>query len=92
MFDVELTRHLAELSKLAYTDEELEAMAVQMGAIVELMDTVSDFTADKDYFINEPVTFENLRKDVALESAKREEILQNAADHSDEAFRVPKVV
>ena len=41
MFDLELTAHLAELSKLAFTEDELKAMAEQMSDIVALMDKVA---------------------------------------------------
>ena len=42
MFDLELTAHLAELSKLAFTEDELKAMAEQMSDIVALMDKVKE--------------------------------------------------
>lgn len=92
MFDVKLTAHLAELSKLNYTEAELEQICGEMDEIVALMDTVADFSAEGDGFVNDPVNFEDLRTDSAEESFPREEILANGKENNGTAFVVPKVV
>ena len=51
MFDVKQTAHLAELSKLSFTEEELNRITREMDEIVALMDTVADFSAEGDGFV-----------------------------------------
>ena len=43
MFNSDLTKHLAELSKLELTDEELEQMTADMTNIIAIMDKVCEF-------------------------------------------------
>lgn len=92
MFDVTLTKHLAELSKLNFTDPELETITQEMDEIVALMDTVAGFTEDREGFVNEAVAFADLREDVPKESFPREEILRNGKENNGTTFTVPKVV
>lgn len=92
MFDVKQTAHLAELSKLNFTDEELDRITREMDEIVSLMDTVADFSAQGEGFVNDAVAFTDLRKDEARPSFPREEILQNGKENNGAAFIVPKVV
>ena len=42
MFNSDLTKHLAELSKLEFTDEELEQMTADMTNIIAIMDKVCE--------------------------------------------------
>lgn len=92
MFDEKTTLHLAELSKLNYSDEELAKITREMDEIVNLMDTVADFKAEGDGFVNDAVNFEALRPDVSSESLPREDILSNAKENNGTSFVVPKVV
>lgn len=92
MFDEKTTLHLAELSKLNYSEEELIQITREMDEIVALMDTVAEFKAQGEGFVNDAVTFEHLREDTPAASLPREEILQNAKDNDGTGFVVPKVV
>ncbi|MGI6270044.1 MAG: Asp-tRNA(Asn)/Glu-tRNA(Gln) amidotransferase subunit GatC [Candidatus Howiella sp.] len=92
MFDVKQTAHLAELSKLNFTEEELTRITGEMDEIVALMDTVADFSAEGEGFVNDAVAFADLRKDEVQSSFPREEILQNGRENNGTAFIVPKVV
>ena len=47
MFNSDLTKHLAELSKLEFTDEELEQMTADMTNIIAIMDKVCEFDTSK---------------------------------------------
>ncbi len=92
MFDTALTAHLAELSKLEFTGEELEKITKEMDDIVALMDTVSDFEATGDFRAVEPCGMDGLRQDAAVDSMDRQDILSNAKENGDTYFKVPKVV
>ena len=92
MFDIDLTQHLAKLSRLKFSDAELKTMTEQMVRIVELMDTIGGFDIEGDAARRPAVDYAALRRDVEQPSFPRDEILKNAAEKSDTCFKVPKVV
>ena len=92
MFDIELTKHLAELSKLSFTDDELEKVTAQMSDIIDLMDKVKDIDSKLDTFALPAVNYEDLRVDSSRPSLETDKILENAKAVKDNAFAVPKVV
>ena len=81
MFNSDLTKHLAELSKLEFTDEELEQMTADMTNIIAIMDKVLD-----------AVDYKDLRADEHRNSYPTEEIVKNAKNVKNNSFVVPKVV
>ena len=92
MFDIKLSRHLAELSKISFTEAELLKITDEMNEIVALMDTLADFSTDGVLTQRLSVGLEQIREDKACDSSPRSEILKNAAKRQENAFAVPKVV
>ncbi len=92
MFDIKLSAHLAELSKIKFTDAELDEVTKEMNEIVALMDVVADFTANEDLNTASAVGLDQIRADHKCDSTPRSEILKNAAKSKANAFAVPKVV
>ncbi len=90
--DIELTAHLADLSKLAFTPEELAVMTEEMDGIVALMDTVSDFEPCATITQSNGIPLDGCRVDKKTPSLGREELLSNAAEKEKTFFKVPKVV
>ena len=88
MFNSDLTRHLAELSKLEFTDEELE----QMTNIIAIMDKVCEFDTSKPASALDAVDYKDLRADEHRNSYPTEEIVKNAKNVKNNSFVVPKVV
>ena len=92
MFDTKLTAHLAALSKLEFTKEELTRITEEMDSIVALMDTVSDFNEAVDQEMTPPVLISEFRADEPTDSMEREAVLKNAKNKTETFFKVPKVV
>lgn len=92
MFDEKLTAHLAELSKLSFTPDELTAMTKDMTDIIALMDTVCDFNPEIKPYALKAVDYEELRKDDYKDSYATEKVLENAKNVKNNSFVVPKVV
>lgn len=92
MVDEELTRKLAELSKINFTDEELKLMAKDMVDIIGLMDKVKEFEDKKEKLRDDVCRYEELRKDEVKESFETGKILENAKKVKEDSFVVPKVV
>ena len=92
MFDAAMTGHLAELSKLAFTDEELARMTEDMTDIISIMDKVCDFDTSKKAYALDAVNYNDLRKDEFKNSYPTEKIIKNAKNVKNNSFVVPKVV
>lgn len=92
MFDIELTRHLAELSKIEFTDEELKKMTADMTDITELMDKVCELDTSVKPYALEAVNYGDLRTDEHSPSYPTEKIVENAGNVKNNSFVVPKVV
>ena len=92
MFDEELTRHLAVLSKLSFTDDELTKMTSDMTDIIALMDKVCGFNPDVKPYELDAVDYRDLRKDTHNPSSETENITGNAKNVKNNSFVVPKVV
>ncbi len=86
--------HIAELSKLSFTDEESEKMAEQMGDIIALMDTIRDFDIEyDDTKDNNQIPYAQLREDKAEESFPTEKLMQNAVTGgAEDCYVLPKMM
>lgn len=92
MFNPDMTKHLAELSKISFTDEELNAMTSDMTDIIALMEKVCSFDAKTPPHTLNPVDYTDLRVDEHKPSCPAGEIIKNAKNVSNNSFTVPKVV
>lgn len=92
LMDLQMVRHLADLGKLEFSDEQLEKTAGEMTDIIALMDGVKEFDIEYDALKdNHNVFLDGLREDCVHESMPTKKVLQNA-ENRDDSFVVPKVV
>ncbi len=90
--DLEMVSYLAKLSKLSFTEEELEKTAQDMTSIINIMDTVKEIDITYDALAdNKNVYLNDLREDISQPSMETAKILSNAVNSND-CFVVPKVV
>lgn len=89
----ETVKYVADLARLNLSDEETVIFQDQMGKILVYMEKLNslDTRGVKPMEHVEPVS-NVLRKDCVEESFDRTEILANAPDKQDGAFRVPKIM
>lgn len=92
MFNSDLTKHLAELSKISFTDDELEQMTLDMTNIIGIMDKVCEFDTSKKAYALDAVDYNDLRSDEYKDSFPTEKIVANAKNVKNNSFVVPKVV
>lgn len=86
-------KHLAKLSMLNLSDEEIEKYAQNMQDIVGFANTVNELDTDgieESAFISE--AFNVFRKDEVKESLSREELLKNAPSSNGEAYSLPSMM
>lgn len=89
--DIKEIEHLAELSKLKFTTEELESFAKDFESLVELADIVKNADIDGTRQLN-IVDMDLLREDKPKPSVATEILLQNAPDKQKDSFAVPRIM
>ncbi|GAA1046922.1 Asp-tRNA(Asn)/Glu-tRNA(Gln) amidotransferase subunit GatC [Rothia amarae] len=89
----ETVAHLAELAHIEMTDAELEALASELGVIVESVASVSNAVSDDIPATSHPIPLKNVfREDVVGETLTAEEALSGAPDEADGKFKVPAIL
>jgi aspartyl-tRNA(Asn)/glutamyl-tRNA(Gln) amidotransferase subunit C len=85
--------HLARLSRLAVTDEELDRFAGQLDVILQSVARVGQVTAADIPPTSHSVPLTNvLRDDVVTPCLTPEEVLSGAPDADQQRFRVPRIL
>ena len=93
MIDKETVLHVAKLSKLQLTDEEVEMFSKQLGDILNFIEKLNELNTDNVKPFYELINQETpLRDDKSRKSLPREEALKNAPQQEDGFFVVPRVV
>lgn len=89
----ETVAHLAELAHIEMTDAELEALASELGVIVESVASVSNAVSEDIPATSHPIPLKNVfREDVVGETLTAEEALSGAPDEVDGKFKVPAIL
>jgi aspartyl-tRNA(Asn)/glutamyl-tRNA(Gln) amidotransferase subunit C len=89
----ELVKHLANLSRLNFTKEELEAFKVEFQKTMEQVDTIEKVdTSLVQEHLDALDAKQNLREDEVKRSLKQEEVLIEAPEKSHGMFRIKKIV
>ena len=82
--------HVARLARLALTDEEVERLGEQLGAILEAVGKVSELDLSGVQPTSHPLELANvLGEDVPRPSLPLEQVLANAPEAEGPSFRVP---
>jgi aspartyl-tRNA(Asn)/glutamyl-tRNA(Gln) amidotransferase subunit C len=85
--------HLARLSRLAVTDEELDRFAGQLDVILQAVARVGEVAAADIPPTSHAVPLTNvLREDVVVACLTRDEALAAAPDAVEGRFRVPRIL
>ena len=83
--------HLAELSKLKFTEEELKDFSKEFESIVALADVIKNKDIDGDINVN-AIDFNNLREDEPKVSTPVETLVLNAPESKKDCFVVPRIM
>ena len=84
-------KHLAELSKLEFADEELQLFVGEFEKQIELVDTIKNTEVKGNMKLN-ILKMEELREDKVKNSFSSEILLENAPDKKKSYFAVPRIV
>ncbi len=90
MIEREQVLHVAKLARLRLSEAEVEKMAGELSGILEHVDRIGELELDDVPPTSHVVELENvLRPDEPRPSWPREDVLRQAPDPADGAFRVP---
>ena len=91
--DRSTVRHVARLSRLALSDDELSLFETQLANILEHIDKLNALDTSGVEPLFHPLGLKNVfREDQLRPSTPREEALANAPARTTEAYKVPVVV
>lgn len=89
--EVKDIRHLAELSKLEFTEEELQSFSKEFEQLVEFADIVKNSSESGEICYN-ALDMNNLRQDCPKPSMEVEKLLQNTPKVANQSIVVPRIV
>jgi aspartyl-tRNA(Asn)/glutamyl-tRNA(Gln) amidotransferase subunit C len=85
--------HVARLARLALTDDEIERLTVELGAVLEHAADVASLDLADVPPTAHPLPLRNvLRDDAVRPSLDRDEVLAAAPAAEDGRFRVPRIL
>ena len=89
----DLVRHLASLSRILVTDEEVEKLAGELGVIVGAVAEVNKAVSGDVVPTSHPIPMSNVfREDEVRPSLSQQEALSGAPDSADGKFRVAAIL
>jgi aspartyl-tRNA(Asn)/glutamyl-tRNA(Gln) amidotransferase subunit C len=89
----EQVEHVAHLSRLALTDEELDTFAGQLGGILEYMEKLNELdTTGVEPMVHAIEGAQPTRPDRRTGSLERDEALRNAPEAAEGCFKVPRII
>lgn len=92
MISEEEVRHVAELARLELTDEELERIGGQLGAILQSIEKIGELDLSGVPPTANPLNLTNvLRPDEPQEELSVEKALANAPEAEGNLFVVPRI-
>ena len=89
----DVVRHLAGLSRIALTEDEIQKLTGELGVILASIDKVSEVATPDVPGTSHPIPLTNVyRDDVPGKTLTTEDALAGAPDHDGSRFRVTAIL
>lgn len=89
----EQVKHVANLARLAITEEEVEVMTNQLDAIITFAELLNEVDTENVKPTSHVLDMKNvMREDIPKKGLDNEEVVKNAPDHIDGYIRVPSIL
>ncbi|MBZ0155257.1 MAG: Asp-tRNA(Asn)/Glu-tRNA(Gln) amidotransferase subunit GatC [Alphaproteobacteria bacterium] len=86
-------RHIAKLSRLHVSEEEVDTFSGQLSSIIEYIEQLNRLDTTGVEPTSHVLPLQNvMRDDLPLPSLPREEVLRNTPDSTGKFYRVPKII
>lgn len=85
--------HVAALARLSFSEEEKQKLTAQLNEILRYMEQLNTLDTSNVEPLSHVIELQNVfREDTLRPGLPREEALKNAPSHTEEFFKVPKVI
>lgn len=86
-------KHVANLARLAITEEETEKFTNQLDAIISFAKQLNEINTDGVEPTSHVLDMKNvMREDIPQEGLPQSEVLKNAPEHQDGQVKVPSIM
>jgi aspartyl-tRNA(Asn)/glutamyl-tRNA(Gln) amidotransferase subunit C len=90
---IDEVKHVANLARLAITEEEADKFAKQLDAIITFAEQLNELDTNNIEPTSHVLDMKNIfREDEAKPGLPVEEVLKNAPDHEDGQIKVPAII
>ena len=90
---IDEVKHVANLARLAITEEEAEKFSKQLDAIITFAEQLNELDTDNVEPTSHVLEIKNVfREDVAGVGLPVEDVLKNAPDYEDGQIKVPAII
>jgi aspartyl-tRNA(Asn)/glutamyl-tRNA(Gln) amidotransferase subunit C len=90
---IDQVKHVANLARLAITEEEAEKFTKQLDAIITFAEQLNELDTENVEPTSHVLDIKNvLREDVPQKGLPRAEVLKNAPEEQDGQFKVPSIL
>ena len=89
----EEVKHVANLSKLSFNEDELQDFTVQLGKIIDMVETLAEVdTTDVAFTSNVTDLINVMREDVVAPGWDRDELMKHVPESEDGFIKVPAIM
>jgi aspartyl-tRNA(Asn)/glutamyl-tRNA(Gln) amidotransferase subunit C len=86
-------KHVANLARLAITEEEAEKLTNELDAIISFAEELNELDTENVEPTSHVLDMKNIfREDVSKPGLPVEEVLKNAPDHENGQIKVPAII
>ena len=90
---IDEVKHVANLARLAITEEEAEKFTNQLDKIIGFAEQLNELDTDNVEPTSHVLDIKNvMREDIAQAGLPVEEVLKNAPEHENGQIRVPSII
>lgn len=89
----EQVKHVANLAKLSFKDDELHHFTEQLGEIIDMFESLQEVDTENVPLTSNVVDEINVvRQDKAIKGVSREELLKNVPESENGFIKVPAII
>ncbi len=86
-------KHIAELSQLKFSEDELINFTREMNNILKYVEKLNEINTENIQPLTHTIEVVNVfRQDEIKQSISKQEAFKNAPDNTEDFFRVPKII
>lgn len=91
--NIDEVKHIADLAKLDFSEEEFSELTREMNSILEYMNKLNELNTDNvEPLLHPGELFNENREDIAVKGISKMEAFKNSKNNDDDFFIIPKII